>query len=43
MESAERESEKNTGITVCVALNYGGRAEIVHSARELAQMAARGN
>ena len=42
MESAERESEKNTGITVCVALNYGGRAEIVHSARELAQMAARG-
>ena len=29
-------------ITVCVALNYGGRAEIVHSARELAQMAARG-
>ena len=42
MESAERESEKNTGITVCVALNYGGRTEIVHSARELAQMAARG-
>lgn len=42
MESAERESEKNTGITVCVALNYGGRAEIAHSARELAQMAARG-
>ena len=42
MEKAERESEKNTGITVCVALNYGGRAEIVHSARELARMASSG-
>ena len=32
----------NTGITVCIALNYGGRAEIVHSARALAEKAAKG-
>lgn len=42
MENAERESADNTGITICIALNYGGRAEIVNSARELARMAAQG-
>lgn len=30
-----RESEKNTGMTVNIALNYGGRGEIVHAARVL--------
>ncbi len=42
MENVERESANNTGITICIALNYGGRAEIVSSARELARMAAQG-
>lgn len=42
MEKVERESANNTGITICIALNYGGRAEIVNSARELARMAAQG-
>ena len=42
METVERESANNTGITICIALNYGGRAEIVNSARELARMAAQG-
>lgn len=42
MEKVERESANNTGITICIALNYGGRAEIVSSARELARMAAQG-
>jgi len=42
IEQAERESAANTGITVCIALNYGGRDEIVHSARALAEKAAKG-
>ena len=42
MENVERESANNTGITICIALNYGGRAEIVNSARELARMAEQG-
>ena len=42
MEKVERESANNTGITICIALNYGCRAEIVNSARELARMAAQG-
>jgi undecaprenyl diphosphate synthase len=31
MKKAESETEKNTGITCCVAVNYGGRAEIVNA------------
>lgn len=42
MAQAERDSAGNTGITVCMAVNYGGRAEIVHSAQELARQAAQG-
>ena len=42
IEQAERESAANTGITVCIALNYGGRDEIVYSARALAEKAAKG-
>ncbi len=42
MRKAERDSAGNDGITVCIALNYGGRAEIVHSAKELARLAAEG-
>ncbi|MDD3192364.1 MAG: isoprenyl transferase [Oscillospiraceae bacterium] len=42
IEQAEESSAQNTGITVCVALNYGGRAEIVHGVQKLAQLAADG-
>ena len=38
----EADSEKNTGITVCIALNYGGRDELVHAAKALAKKAAEG-
>ena len=33
----EQGSSQNTGITVNIALNYGGRSEIVHAARKAAQ------
>ena len=39
---AEAESAGNTGITVNIALNYGGRDEIVHGVRSLARDCARG-
>lgn len=32
----------NTGLTLCLAINYGGRTEIVEAARTLAAAAARG-
>jgi undecaprenyl diphosphate synthase len=32
-----RESEGNTGLTLCLALNYGARREIVEAARRLAR------
>lgn len=38
----EEGSRDNTGITVNIALNYGGRDEIVRAARLIAQEAARG-
>ena len=37
MARAEAESAKNTAITINIALNYGGRDEIVHAARALAR------
>ena len=39
---AETRTESNTGLRLNIALNYGGRAEIVKAARELAQLAAEG-
>ncbi len=39
---AEEKSRGNTGITVNIALNYGGRDEIVHGARKLAEACVRG-
>jgi undecaprenyl diphosphate synthase len=42
MEKAERESAENTGIQVNIAVNYGGRAELVRAAQQLAQKACRG-
>ena len=37
IEKAERETGEYNKVTVNIALNYGGRAEIVHAAKELAQ------
>ena len=36
-------SRKNTGITLNLAVNYGGREEITHAARELARQVAAGD
>jgi len=37
MEKAEADSAGNTGLQVNIAVNYGGRAELVRAARTLAQ------
>lgn len=42
MERAEKNSAENTGLTLNLAINYGGRDEIVHAARRLAQKAKDG-
>ena len=39
---AERRTAKNTGLHLNIALNYGGRAEIVRAARQFAQDCADG-
>ena len=36
MEAAEKRTESNTGLQLNVAINYGGRAEIVKAVREIA-------
>jgi len=36
MTNLEKETEKNSGITLWICLSYGGRAEIVHAARTIA-------
>ncbi|MCI5800594.1 MAG: isoprenyl transferase [Oscillospiraceae bacterium] len=43
MDRMERESANKTGITICMAINYGGRDEIAHAARELARLAKAGS
>ncbi len=35
--SAEERTRDNTGLNLCIALNYGGRQEIVRAARSLAE------
>ncbi|MBQ9959851.1 MAG: di-trans,poly-cis-decaprenylcistransferase [Oscillospiraceae bacterium] len=42
MQKIEQSSAQNTGLTLNVALDYGGRDEIVHAARALAERAAAG-
>ncbi len=36
LKEAERRTEKNTGLRLNIAINYGGRAELVKAAREIA-------
>jgi len=42
MEDAERESRDATGMTLNIAVNYGGRAEILRAVRSIADEAAKG-
>lgn len=42
IEKAERETGEYSKVTVNIALNYGGRAEIVHAARSLCEKAVNG-
>jgi undecaprenyl diphosphate synthase len=42
IRDAEARTEANTVLTVVIALNYGGRQEIVRAARRLAERAAEG-
>ena len=43
MADCEKESESFTGLTLNIAVNYGGRDEIVHAAKQFAKDAAAGN
>lgn len=42
METTIALSSTNTGLRVCLAINYGGRAELVDAVRQIAEEAARG-
>ena len=42
VERAVRATERNTGLTLLIALNYGGRRELVRAVRTLAAGVARG-
>ncbi len=42
IEEAERKTEHNTGLTLTVALNYGGRDDIVQAAGRIAEDVAKG-
>ena len=42
LTEAERRTEKNTGLHLNIAVNYGSRAELVRAAREIAEMVRRG-
>ena len=40
---AEKRTEKNTGLRLNIAVNYGGRAELVKATREIAEQVKSGN
>ena len=42
LKEAERRTGKNTGLHLNIAINYGGRAELVKAAREIAILAKNG-
>ena len=42
LKEAEKRTEKNTGLRLNIAVNYGGRAELVKAAREIATLAVNG-
>jgi len=42
LEATERLSARNSGLTVCLAINYGGREEITDAVRSIAADAAAG-
>ncbi len=43
LETAEQQTKDNTALTLYMCVNYGGRAEIVDAAKEIARQAAAGN
>jgi len=43
VRSAEAKTARNAGLKLNIALNYGGRAELVRAARDLARLAAKGD
>ena len=43
IEKAEKDSEDATGLQVNIAFNYGGRDEIVHAVRDIAQNVLQGS
>lgn len=43
LQEAERRTAENTGLTLCLAINYGSRAELARAARLLAQDALAGS
>ena len=42
MDEIEQKTARNTGMTLNIAVNYGGRPEIVRAARQLAQLVKEG-
>src|SRR6516225_11224922 len=42
IDESVRISDANTGMTLCLAINYGGRTEIIDAVRKLAEQVRRG-